>query len=94
MTCQKSLLKAKTIKDIKRRIREITVGNRPVPESNNTVVLGAELKFRLALKSPVLKERRNGSRTEVSEKWPNRRRVPVHRINREGDIVTTQFVTL
>lgn len=78
---------SKEVQDLRKRLSRLPCRNRDVcVNSNNPHTLGTELKIRLAMHSPVLREiSKNTNAVEVQSTRPKYRHVPIYNIDSEQD---------
>lgn len=78
---------SKEVRDLQKRLSRLPCRNRDVcVNSNNPHILGTELKIRLAMHSPVLREiTENTNAVQVQSTRPKYRHVPIYNIDSEQD---------
>lgn len=80
---------SKEVRDLQKRLSRLPCRNRDVcVNSNNPHILGTELKIRLAIHSPVLREITKNTSTnavQVQSTRPKYRHVPIYNIDSEQD---------
>lgn len=78
---------SKEVRDLRKRLSILPCRNRNVcVNSDNPHTLGTELKIRLAMHSPVLREiSKNRNVVQVQSTWPKYRHVPIYDIDSEQD---------
>ncbi|XP_041354416.1 uncharacterized protein LOC121372197 [Gigantopelta aegis] len=85
---------AEISRGIKRRIAALP-DKRPVPNTFNPIILGMELKLRLAAVSPVIAERAGpNQRVVVGRKRKARSYIPLYDINNEDDFAAKCYVVI
>lgn len=78
---------SKEVRDLRKRLSRLPCRNRNVcVNSDNPHTLGTELKIRLAMHSPVLREiSKNRNVVQVQSTCPKYRHVPIYDIDSEQD---------